>query len=869
MREEEERKSRGEAEAARALAEAHSRGEGSSKDHMPPPAAAAARSASPRLPPLKKVKLEEREDGLDPIAPAEALTTVASTESAATVNIKRERRSVSPVLPPPPTAVAGKARATLPSPAASSSSSSSRDAFSLLMSNTNVPGAPLAGPSATSLSTQLIGPRTSTDLDPLLTPSTLLKLWSHCDAIEGRNRALKGTRKPRGVPFYKVLHGMPLSVDAFRFGAIPGCVGYFLSHAHSDHYVGLSHNWSAGPVYCTETTANLLATSLRVPRAFLHPLPLQEEVEIPHSGGIKVTLLPANHCPGSCVFLFRGPRTAYILQPAPASYGIPAPLSLPFLDMTGREKEWIYLHCGDFRASPYLLEHPRIKGKHIDIIYLDTTYLNPRYCFPAQEEVVRECGQCAYGMLASDEERARADEQRRKWESEGIVVERADSKTWRVNKREREAEEKRIQLEGERRGMRRWMGIQDTAKREEGEEDEKTTGVGRVVVKPPLGTLAKGLFRYDEEPDSDEDVKVSVDEDEEAAWMAAHQVKEEESEADVHNPSESLADLTAEQDEEEEDADDFGLGELAEEDLALDEGELADLQGPLEDEPSQLDQGDDADFGDPDDGDGVDESKADIKSFIDTRRSTATQSTLPFTFSFNGSPSSRLLVLVGTYSIGKEKVALSCALRLGTRIFCCDQRKYRIFQQLVDEPLLQSLLTKDPFKAQVHVTNLFALNFESLTGHLKALHKQAEERTAAGEKGLEPFGRIVAFRPTGWAYKPRPGESTEPSLARLLSANLTSQPYSHRTFQPTRDSTRQVQILPIPYSEHSSFLELSAFMIGLDSWGRCVPTVNVGNGKSRAKMEAWIRKWKEEGVRRRRKGKKVELSELARQMEYF
>lgn len=50
-----------------------------------------------------------------------------------------------------------------------------------------------------------------------------------------------------------------------------------------------------------------------------------------------------------------------------------------------------YLHTGDFRACPRQVLHSAIKdpeNSEIDILYLDTTYLKPGYCFPAQEQVV-------------------------------------------------------------------------------------------------------------------------------------------------------------------------------------------------------------------------------------------------------------------------------------------------------------------------------------------------------------------------------------------------------------------------------------------------------------------------------------------------
>lgn len=125
-------------------------------------------------------------------------------------------------------------------------------------------------------------------------------------------------------------------------------------------------------------------------------------VEVPNTGGVKVTLIDANHCtiykvllhsvsllkhsllgPGSCLFLFEGPQT------------INAGDSTFKSSFVGTSRVFRYLHCGDFRASPQHVLHPTVKGKHLDIVYLDTTYLNPRYCFPPQPLVVSACAELA------------------------------------------------------------------------------------------------------------------------------------------------------------------------------------------------------------------------------------------------------------------------------------------------------------------------------------------------------------------------------------------------------------------------------------------------------------------------------------------
>jgi len=76
------------------------------------------------------------------------------------------------------------------------------------------------------------------------------------------------------------------------------------------------------------------------------------------------------------------------------------------------------LHCGDFRADPRHVHHPAIRGKYLDAVYLDTTYLkyyhdlaslinSPKYAFPFQEDVIEACAQKC--QILSDEEPAAAE----------------------------------------------------------------------------------------------------------------------------------------------------------------------------------------------------------------------------------------------------------------------------------------------------------------------------------------------------------------------------------------------------------------------------------------------------------------------------
>lgn len=164
----------------------------------------------------------------------------------------------------------------------------------------------------------------------------------------------------------------------------------------------------------------------------------------------------------------------------------------------------------------------------------------------------------------------------------------------------------------------------------------------------------------------------------------------------------------------------------------------------------------------------------------------------------------RTLVVCGSYSVGKEKVFLALAEVLGSKV-CLSRDKFNTMCCLESERIRQ-LITTDWKAAQVHVLPMMQLNFKNLQTHLSRFSRQ--------------YDQLVAFKPTGWTFSQR------------VEAVEDIKPTVHGN----------ISIYGIPYSEHSSYLELRRFVQWLRPL-KIIPTVNVGSWASRKAMERCFSEW--------------------------
>ena len=169
----------------------------------------------------------------------------------------------------------------------------------------------------------------------------------------------------------------------------------------------------------------------------------------------------------------------------------------------------------------------------------------------------------------------------------------------------------------------------------------------------------------------------------------------------------------------------------------------------------------------------------------------------------------RLLMLFGAYTIGKERIYLSVAEKLGRKVYV-DRNRYRTLSLLDWSKERLSILTTDPSETCLWVVPLGHINFKRMVEYVNA--------PASKALSSRSHDRVVGFRPTGWSM-----------TATARKANATN----GRRIVTSRTSGA-LTVHGVPYSEHSSYTELVDCLDCLRPL-RIIPTVTVS--KSDAQVE--------------------------------
>ena len=170
----------------------------------------------------------------------------------------------------------------------------------------------------------------------------------------------------------------------------------------------------------------------------------------------------------------------------------------------------------------------------------------------------------------------------------------------------------------------------------------------------------------------------------------------------------------------------------------------------------------------------------------------------------------QMLLLFGAYTIGKERIYLSVAERLGLKVYV-DHRRYRILKALQWPANRMAMLTTRPTETCLWVVPLGHINMKKLQPYLSVTN---------GGRTMN-FDAVIGFRPTGWSHSAK-GSTTGRRAASTAATTTNSIVKTQRKGNFTVHS--------VPYSEHSSFPELVDCVRSLKP-RRIIPTVSVAKSQ--------------------------------------
>ncbi|XP_053659446.1 uncharacterized protein LOC128708493 [Anopheles marshallii] len=126
----------------------------------------------------------------------------------------------------------------------------------------------------------------------------------------------------------------------------------------------------------------------------------------------------------------------------------------------------------------------------------------------------------------------------------------------------------------------------------------------------------------------------------------------------------------------------------------------------------------------------------------------------------------KVLIVCGSYLIGKEKVWLELAMATGMKVWT-EPNRCKALKAIAD-PQYLSVLVADPLKANIHVLAMKKLSYDELGEYMNQFHDR--------------YDCVIGIRPSGWEKNSKPQ-------------------YRGR-----------INIVGVEYSEHSSFDELKRFV---------------------------------------------------------
>lgn len=180
----------------------------------------------------------------------------------------------------------------------------------------------------------------------------------------------------------------------------------------------------------------------------------------------------------------------------------------------------------------------------------------------------------------------------------------------------------------------------------------------------------------------------------------------------------------------------------------------------------------------------------------------------------NKSMASEFLIVVGTYSIGKEKLALGIANALNTNILCTKER-YNTMKLYDWDELSSKIKTEEQGEMDcgVHLLPMSKTRKSQMVPYLK--------------KYSNKYKSILVIVPTGWTFgysKDIDKDNTREGIQDAFERGFNNVSKSE-----INGGLAPVRKIQVPYSEHSSYSELCMFVHGLNRVDEWIATVNMGS----------------------------------------